>query len=328
MRTGRFMSKNTEDDHIPLSERIVGTLLFLPVLLTRFLPYRWRVPLAGWVASRVIAPLAGYRKRVRDNLKFACPELPEAEVERLVRAVPDQVGRFMIELYSPDFADHIRPVKTYGPGIQILQDAQAEGKPCVIMSAHLGNFNAARVGILDNGIGTAGYLYRNMSNRAFNAHYVGAMGAVSQPMFEQSRRGMMQMIKHLKDGKVLGILGDLNVHDGMPLDYFGKPALTSISGPELALKYGAPLVPIWGIRAENGIDFEIIFEDEIPHSDPLTMAREFNARLEAMVRKHMDQWFWIHRRWKDADNFLGQQRAEDLAKLEAKIAAQKSAASG
>ncbi|MEO0773574.1 MAG: lysophospholipid acyltransferase family protein [Pseudomonadota bacterium] len=322
------MTNTPQHTPIPLSDRIIGTALFLPVLLTRFLPYRWRVPLAGWMVSRVVAPLAGYRQRVRDNLAHACPDLPKNEVDRLVPAVCDNVGRFFIELYSPDFAQNIRPLKTRGPGMKILQDAEAEGRPCVLMSAHLGNFNAARVGMLDNGITTAGYLYRNMSNRTFNAHYVEAMGAVSQPMFEQSRRGMMQMIKHLKEGKALGILGDLNVHDGLPLDYFGKPALTSVSGPELALKYNAPLVPVWGIRAENGIDFEIIFEDAIPHSDPLTMAREFNVRLEAMVRKHMDQWFWIHRRWKDADSVLGQQRAEDLARLEAKIASQKAATGG
>ncbi|MEM7732388.1 MAG: lysophospholipid acyltransferase family protein [Pseudomonadota bacterium] len=322
------MTKDTSDERIPLSERIVGTVLFLPVLMTRFLPYRRRVPLAGWLTSRVLAPLAGYRKRVRDNLAHACPDLPEQEVERLVRKVCDNVGRNMVELYSPEFVEHVRPSRTYGPGIKILQKARDEGRPCVLMSAHLGNFNAARIGIIENGITSAGYFYRNMSNRPFNDHYVAAMATVSQPIFEQSRKGMVQMIKHLKQGGFLGILGDLNAHDGMPLDYFGKPALTSISGAEMALKYDAPMVPIWGIRRDNGLDFDIVFEDEIPHSDPVTMTREFNARLEAMVRQHMDQWFWVHRRWKYADGVLGQQRAEELAQLEAKIARQKSTIGG
>ena len=313
------MSSEPDKDRIPFTEHLVGYLLFMPVILTRALPYRWRVPVAGWLAANVLAPLAGYRKRVRDNLALVCPDLPEAEVKRLTRRVPENVGRNMIELYSPEFFEHVQGSKTSGPGIKILQDARDEKRPAIILSAHLGSFNAARVGIVENGINAA-YFYRNMSNRPFNAHYVTAMGSITQPIFEQSRSGMVQMIRHLRKGGVLGILADLNAHDGYPLDFFGKPALTSISAAEMALKYDAPVVPVWGIRKENGIDFEIIFEDEIPHSDPLTMTREYNDRLEAMVRKHMDQWFWIQRRWKDGTNWVGEMRAKELEELERKLA--------
>jgi KDO2-lipid IV(A) lauroyltransferase len=315
------MAKKDESDTIPLRERISGTAYFMPVLITRFLPYRWRVPVGGWLATHILAPLVGYRKRIRDNLAHACPDLPKAEVERIVRKVPDNLGRNLIELYSPEFVEHVRPSRTVGPGIKVLQKARDEGRPCVLMSAHLGNFNAARIGIIENGITNAAYFYRNMSNRVFNEHYVAAMGSISEPIFEQSRTGMVQMIKHLRKGGFLGILADLNAHDGLPLDYFGKPALTSISGAEMALKYNAPMVPIWGRRLENGMDFEIIFEDEIPHSDPLTMTREYNRRLEEMVRANMDQWFWIQRRWKDGTNWVGEMRAKELEELEAKIAA-------
>lgn len=68
------------------------------------LPYRWRVPLCGWVMARVLAPLAGYSKRIRDNLALILPALPAEEVARIVRAVPDNVGRTIIEIYSgPEF---------------------------------------------------------------------------------------------------------------------------------------------------------------------------------------------------------------------------------
>ena len=62
------------------------------------LPYRVRVPLCGWVMSRVIAPVAGYRKRVRGNLAMILPDLPKADVERIAREVPDNVGRTLIEI--------------------------------------------------------------------------------------------------------------------------------------------------------------------------------------------------------------------------------------
>ena len=62
------------------------------------LPYRWRVPLAGWVVSRIVAPLAGYSRRIRENLALVLPDLPAAEVARITRAVPDNVGRTLIEI--------------------------------------------------------------------------------------------------------------------------------------------------------------------------------------------------------------------------------------
>ena len=82
------------------------------------------------------------------------------------------------------------------------------------------------------------------------------------------------------------------------MPFFGKPAATSLVTAELALRFNAPLLPVYGMRKKDGISFEIVTQEPIPHSDPETMTREITERLEALVRDHMDQWFWIHRRWK------------------------------
>jgi len=314
------MSEPAQTEPIPFAERLTGAALFLPVALTRALPYRWRVPFAGWFTSRILAPLAGYSWRVRDNLALVCPELSGAEVARITRGVTDNAGRNMVEHYAPEFAPRTRArMPVSGPGLDVLRDARDAGRPAIIVSGHLGSFNAARVGVAAQGFESAGF-YRPMSNRPFNAHYTAAMKRISEPMIEQGRSGVVQMVRHLRKGGMLSILNDLNTHDGLPLDFFGHPALTSLSAAELALKYDAPLVPAWALRQENGLDFEMIFEAPIPHSDPLTMTREFNRRLEAMVRANMEQWFWIHRRWKDGANSVGEMRAEELAELERKIA--------
>ena len=47
--------------------------------LSRLLPYRWRIPAIGWFTSRIIAPLAGFDKRIRNNLARTHPDMPEAE---------------------------------------------------------------------------------------------------------------------------------------------------------------------------------------------------------------------------------------------------------
>ena len=314
------MTDASEKDPIPLSDRLTGHALFLPVLLTRALPYRWRVPFAGWFTSRILAPLAGYTKRVRENLALAFPDLPPSDVARITRNVTDNAGRNMAELYSPEFTTRLHAhLPVFGDGLQALDTARAEGRPIIVVSAHIGNFNGVRIAVEKQGIQSASF-YRPMSNRTFNAHYIGAFGRISQPVIEQSRAGVVQMVRQLRQGGAISIMNDLNTHDGVPLDFFGHPALTSVSAAEMALKYNAVLAPVFALRDENGLDFKVLFDAEIPHSDPLTMTREYNRRLEDLVRDNMDQWLWIHRRWKDGANWVGEMRAEKLAEMERKIA--------
>ena len=306
-----------EPETIPLGERLTGAVLVAPIRMARLLPYRWRIPVAAWLTTRVLAPLAGYRKRVRENLALVRPDLSHAEVEALARRVPDNAGRNMMELYSPEFPDHARKSPVVGPGLPDVRAARDAGRPVIFVTGHFGSFNAARMAMMEQGF-NMGVFYRPMANRPFNSHYVQAMAALSEPMFEQGRKGMMQMVKHLRSGGVLAILNDLNAHDGVPLDFFGKPALTSLATAEMALKFDALLVPVWGLRDPDGLNFTIHTETPIAHSDPVNMTREFNARLEAAVRDNMEQWFWIHRRWKDGTGPLADRGADYLRELEEK----------
>lgn len=306
------MSDPAQSDQIPVKERLIGAALYAPIALASLLPYRWRIPAAGWLASRILGPLAGYNARVRDNLAHVCPDLPEAEVRRMMRAVPDNAGRNMMELYSPEFGEHVRATPVEGPGLTTINKARDDNRPILFVTGHFGSINATRIAMIEQGF-QMGVFYRPMTNRAFNAHYVKAMARVSEPLFEQGRRGMLQMVKRLRSGGYVGMLSDLNAHDGVPLEFFGKPALTSLATAEMALKFEAPLVPVWALRVGNGLDFRIIVEDEIPPTDAVTMTREFNARLEAIVRANMDQWFWIHRRWKDGTGPLAERGARVLA---------------
>lgn len=302
------MTKSKDSFLSRAEEYTVNLVLRGLIGLALLLPYRWRIPAMGWLMSRIIAPLAGYTRRVRENLALTMPDLPEREVRRLMRRVPDNAGRNMAELYSPRaFAERARKSTVGGPGLPAIKDARAEKRPVIFITGHFGNFNAARIAMIEQGF-DMGVFYRPMKNRYFNQHYIGAMSALSEPMFEQGKRGMVQMVKHVKRGGVLAILADLNAHDGYPLGFFGKPALTSLTTAELALKFDAPLVPVWGVRAENGLDFNIMVEEPIPHTDPRTMLAEFNDRLERRVRDNMEQWFWIHRRWKDGTGPLADQQ--------------------
>lgn len=262
------------------------------------LPYDTRVRFIGWLVSTVLGPLAGFDKRVRDNLNLTCPDLPKSEVDRLCRAVLNNAGRTVIEFYSGDeFIARAKAAPISGPGLQALEDARAAGRPIIMVTGHFGNYDVARAHMIARGH-TIGGLYRKMANPYFNSHYVRNLTSIGTPMFEQGRRGMVQFVRYLRDGGTLGILTDMHVLGGADLTFFGQTAVTSTVTAELALKYNAVLVPVYAIRQPNGLDFEITARPAIRHSDPETMTQDINDGLEELVRQHMEQWFWIHRRWK------------------------------
>ncbi len=266
--------------------------------LAMLLPYRWRVPIAGWVVSRLIAPVAGYAKRVRKNLAHVMPDLPEAEVKRLIRAVPDNAGRTLIEIWSgKEFTARFSEASLAGPGVAALKEAHAAMRPVVLITGHFGNYDAPRAALIAAGF-HVGALYREMNNGYFNPHYVAAISKIGEPVFPRGRRGLGGLVKHLRGGGMAGFLNDLYIWEGADLEFFGKPAPTAISAAELALKYDALVVPVYGIRAANGLDFEVLCEAPIPHGTPEEMTQAMNDNLEVLVRQHMEQWFWIHRRWK------------------------------
>lgn len=262
------------------------------------IPYRWRVPLAGSIVARVLAPLAGYDRRVRENLALVLPDLPEAEVKRLMREVPANAGRLLIEGYSgAGFRSRALAASVRGAGEVAVMAALARGQAMVMVSGHFGNYDAPRALLTARGF-RIGVLYKPFTNRYFDAHYRRMLARISGPIFPRGRQGLAAMVRHLRGGGQLAILIDQHSAEGAPLTFFGKRAMTALSAADLALKYDALLVPVYGLRAPDGLSFEVIIEAPIPRGTPEAMTQALNDSLEAITREHPAQWFWIHRRWK------------------------------
>lgn len=288
------------DAHPPLADRLSSGAFRLLVGLFRLMPYRRRVPAMGWTFAHVVAPLAGWRRRIRDNLALARPDLSPMQVRRLIRAVPDNAGRALIEIYSgPEFTARIGAEdRLAGPGLPALEQAAAAGRPVILACAHFGNYDAMRAALAARGW-KVGALYRPMNNRAFNRHYIPAIEAIAQPLFPRGRAGLAGMLRFLRGGGMLCLGFDQYDRHGATLRFFGLPSQTVLTPAELALRYQAVLLPIAGIRQPDGLSFRVEVGEPVPHSDPATMMQALNDDLERQVRAHMDQWFWIHRRWKD-----------------------------
>ena len=262
------------------------------------LPWRTRIRIMGWIVARVIGPAAGYTRRAHANLKLIFPDMGPEERRRVVRACLDNVGRTVIENYSP--TDQLRDVailQPKGPGWPAIEAARRKKQPIIFVSAHFGNWQAARAALNLRGYDIGG-LYRPFNNPYMNAHYVESIERVGGRAYARSRQGIGAFLRTLRAGGQAAMMLDQYVATGEVLDFLGQPAPTSLAAAEMALKHGALLVPIYGLRLKDGFSFEMRIEAPIPHSDPKTMTQALNDSLAQLIRTVPNQWFWMHRRWK------------------------------
>jgi Kdo2-lipid IVA lauroyltransferase/acyltransferase len=284
-----------------LTDWIVDLLVRGLLGIARNLPYERRIPFMGWVMARLIAPVAGYRRRAMAHLAATHPAMTKAERRRIANGVADNFGRTLAEIYSgAEFSDRVAATDPLtGDGLPALLADTAVGRPVILAVAHFGNYDAMRSALVAKGI-EVGAMYRPMDNPYFNAHYTRAIHAIAEPLFPRTRAGIADMVRFLRKGGVLALGVDQHYASGETLQFFGLPAMTTLSPATFAIKYNCNLIPIHAVRRANGLDFDVRVDLPIPHGPATEMMQAVNDNLESVVRAHMEQWFWIHRRWKPA----------------------------
>jgi len=262
------------------------------------LPYRFGLNLAGRLSSYILAPMFGVNTRIRANLLRVWPDMSPKEMRQLCRQVSDNSTRLMLESFNiAGFIRHAKQAELSGTGATALLSALEQAKPVVLVSGHFGNYQALRVLLAQKGYPTAA-IYRPMNNAFTNTRYIEAMDAIASPNFARGLPGTRGLLGHLRKGGAIALLNDQAAREGVELRFFGAPAFTMTSAAEFAIKYDALLFPYYGIRLKNGVDFRVEVQSPIAISSPEEMTQHLNDSLEGIVREYPEQWFWIHRRWK------------------------------
>lgn len=121
------------------------------------------------------------------------------------------------------------------------------------------------------------------------------------------RRGAVRkMLRLLAAGHGVGILIDQHMSspDAIQVDFFGRPAATTSTLAALAIRTGAPVIPLFALPLPGG-RYRMIYEHPVdpPRIHSGDAVREFTQRctdvLEMHVRRRPELWLWMHRRWRD-----------------------------
>ena len=109
----------------------------------------------------------------------------------------------------------------------------------------------------------------------------------------------------LRRGAHLTMLADQKMNDGIPVPFFGRPAMTSSALASLALRFDCDVLPA-RVERLGGAHFRLTVFPPLPlprsgdhHADVAALMARVNQTLEEWIRDRPEEWFWLHRRWPD-----------------------------
>ncbi|SDR18920.1 lysophospholipid acyltransferase family protein [Brevundimonas sp. 374] len=258
--------------------------------------------LGGWLL-RTLGPLTGTQKTVMRNLRIAFPDMPADEREALALAQWDQTGRTFAELAV---MDHLTPEggRVEVVGMERLHALRDSGKPAVLISGHLANFEVMAAVIMASGVPC------QVTYRAANNPYVDALIRQSRErygirLFAPKGDGTRELMAGMRRGDSIALLVDQKYNQGPEVEFFGQPVNASPGAARLALKFDTVMLPLSVVRLP-GVRFRVtahepivVSQSEDKAADTLAGIQAANRFVEDRVKEHPVDWFWVHKRWPD-----------------------------
>jgi len=271
------------------------------------LPRRFARGYAASVTSLLFFLQPKLRKTAEFNLRLAFPDWTDEQRKDATRKMVRNLGWMAAE-----FARFPRLTKENIEKVVILEghanflEGQRRGKGVLYLTGHIGAWELSSFAHALYGY-PLHYMARPLDNQRLDAlvnKYRCASG--NRPIFKNESARVM--LKILKDSGTVGILADQNTmpEEGVFVDFFGKSACTTTGLARVALHTGAAVVPGYAYWDESMQKYCLRFEPPVElirtgdtERDVFENTQRFTKVIEAIIRKHPDQWVWIHQRWKN-----------------------------
>jgi len=258
----------------------------------------------GWLASDLLRLRKGV---VKENLRAAYPGLGKHAERRIIRGMWEHLFLMVFEIAHTqrrirleNWREYITPVNH-----RLLVEHLLDERPVVLLSAHYGNFELA--GYLTCMFGfPLTTVARPLDNPYLNEFINRWRGSSGQQMLP--KKGSAPQIQQLLDsGGTLAILGDQNAGPkGCWVEFMNRPASCHKAIALFTLSSGAPLLVVYARRIGGPLEFQIETVACVDPEDcdpallsvrPLT--EWYNQHLEAVIDQGPEQYWWVHRRWKE-----------------------------
>ena len=268
--------------------------------LVALLPYRLQMALGGLIGWFMYHLARERRIYATINLELCFPEYSAAQRKQLLRKHFDALGKGMIETAIAWWTPAGRLKKLHSiTGLEHLDNALEKGKGVILLGAHFTTLEiGARLLALHRSY-TA--MYREHNNPLFDA----IMRQRRESYFEATheRKDVRGTLRSLKNNKAVWYAADQDYgrKHSVFAPFFGVPAALITATARLARLSGAPVVPFFQTRREDGSGYDLKLLpplENFPSGDDIADATATNHVIEEEIRLQPAQYLWVHRRFK------------------------------
>jgi KDO2-lipid IV(A) lauroyltransferase len=262
----------------------------------------------GAALARRVGPLLRAHRTALANIRAAYPGMPEAEVGPW-RGRPGTISAArgpntrISATCSISIRTAPRPGRTEVDGIEHFLSLRDDGKPGLVFSAHLANWELPAICAARFGLDTTA-VFRAPNDPAI-ARVLHEIRSGTMGNLEAARQGAaFAMQGALEKGGHLGMLIDQHFTRGVIVNFMGRPALVNPVLGKFARRFDCPVHGVRVIRLP-GHRFRLQL------TPPLDLPRDPDGQVnvqgamqamtlvvEGWVREHPEQWLWMHRRWR------------------------------
>lgn len=255
--------------------------------------------IARWLAQRLAGSGNGRIAVIRRNLELCFPELSAEQRRQLCRDQLHSVLLLAFELLNLIWSPRDKLLgKVEIHGREHLERALALGEPLLLVTGHFTTFITSLAAL--SAIVPLQAVYRRMDNPVLEEQLY-QRGARKYPITTIHRKEIRRMLRELGSRGVVAILPDqdFGLDRGLFVPFFGIPTATITAIPQYAAQAGARVLLFSSWREGDGVVIEIepVLEN-YPSGDDLADTRRWSDWLEARVRAHPADYFWLHKRFK------------------------------
>lgn len=262
----------------------------------------WRLKLLAGKAIGLLARRFVWRRRqiTETNIRLCFPELDEPQQRRLVRETFIANGIGLLETATAWCRDpeHLRHRVTFR-GREHMDRLQAEGKGSLILGIHFSTLDLG--GALHALYFRADAVQRPHDNPLFDRF----MSRARAPYFDAilDRHDLRGVVRRIKAGHGVWYSPDQDFGRDASVfaPFFGVQTATVKMTARIARMTGAPVIPLIFHRNPDDRTYTLEYLPPLegfPSGDDLADASQVNAVIEAAIRKHPEQYLWLHRRFK------------------------------
>ncbi len=246
------------------------------------------------------------RKQVTlNNLRKAFPEYSETEIKKFAFGSYKSFSITLVEmLFIPYMTREQIENAIYCENAELIKKYYKRNNGLILLSGHFGNWEYIALSVSAQINVPFHVVVKSQRNPYVDAYLnkgrtrwinkVVPLGATIRKVYSE-----------LKSKNIVAMVADQRGHaEGMRVNFFGQQSSIYPGPAQLAIKTKAPILYGLAVRSSDYSYKAKIFEISVENlpEDEEKQIQEVSQRhmafLESVIRKHPEQWLWMHNIWK------------------------------